>query len=176
MVEHRECSGRGYRHWEDGKRHLGRRRAGLRVRQPGKACAVGGKDERVNGEEPDLVATRRGGRRQCENMRREFCFGRSANGHCHRRLQLRSRKRAWEIRRGQGGIAGEHPVAICVNCCRGVNRGRNTHILAFGLSPLRMYSVGTLSSSGATAIIASREISTKGGRARLRGSLTAGFW
>ena len=49
-----------------------------------------------------------------------------------------------------------------------------TYWCAFGLSPLRMYSAGTFASSGATAMIASRDTSRKGGRARIRGSWTVG--
>ena len=49
-----------------------------------------------------------------------------------------------------------------------------TYWYAFGLSPLRMYSAGMFASSGATAIIASRDTSRKGGRARVRGSWTVG--
>lgn len=53
----------------------------------------------------------------------------------------------------------EMPASICV---------------ALGLRPLRMYSTGTFESSGAAAIIESRDTSAKEGRARLRGSWTFG--
>lgn len=44
------------------------------------------------------------------------------------------------------------------------------------MRPLRIYSTGTFSSSGAAALIASRETSAKGGRARVRGSWIVGEW
>ncbi len=50
----------------------------------------------------------------------------------------------------------------------------NTHWGALARRPLRMYSGGTLASSGATAVIKSREASAKWGRLRVRGSCTLG--
>ena len=49
-------------------------------------------------------------------------------------------------------------------------RKERTYDCALGLRPLRIYSAGTLASSGALLIIASLETSAKSGRERVRGS------
>ena len=50
----------------------------------------------------------------------------------------------------------------------------DTYLLASVRRPLRIYSAGTSASSGAAAMIASRDTSEKRGRSSLRGSCTLG--
>lgn len=76
-------------------------------------------------------------------------------------------KRVWDNEAFPASML--HGGQLCVGA-----EENGAHSFALGMRLHRMYSAGTLASSGATAVMASRETSAKGGRERVRGSCRAG--